>query len=411
MLPLQKRLNDRHLSLKIFRITSPALLFLLAYSVSAAQQPPPREGGGRGGPPPEAFTACETLAQGDVCTVEAPRGSLTGTCRADRRSDALICVPANRVRQDKALGDKALGDRPFGDGQKPLQADQNEGPQQRSMRVHSATQSNGLSQIYPANTPAIADNKFETQVEGEWRLIKANSISIHKTGIFPNPGNPNSISEQNFNIRIPASPVKTDTAKRVKVLGYALNGVSFDPGAGEFYRGDPSLGWQYEALSGAVALGIDANHAHVQPTGKYHYHGLPTGLMERLNVQADKQSPQIGWAVDGFPIYALYGVKDLDRDGEISKMKSSYRLKPGARPVGAGQPGGVYDGTFTADYEYVEGSGDLDACNGLVTITPDFPNGTYAYFLTENYPVVPRCVMGAMYDGNTGSTKARPSLQ
>ena len=38
----------------------------------------------------------------------------------------------------------------------------------------------------------------------------------------------------------------------------------------------------------------------------------------------------------------------------------------------------------------MEGSGDLDKCNGRFTITKDFPNGTYAYFLTENWPVIPR---------------------
>ena len=37
----------------------------------------------------------------------------------------------------------------------------------------------------------IADNEFEMRVEGEWRIIKANSISIHNTGEIPNPGNPN----------------------------------------------------------------------------------------------------------------------------------------------------------------------------------------------------------------------------
>ena len=197
-----------------------------------------------------------------------------------------------------------------------------------------------------------------------------------------------------MNIRIPAAPVKTETVTHVKVPGYALNGVSFDPGAGEFYKGDPSLGWQYEALSGAVTLGIDENHAHVQPSGKYHYHGLPTGLMERIDVDASEHSPQIGWAVDGFSIYALYGFKEFKVDGGIHEMTSSYRLKSGKRLEGSNQPGGVYDGTFTADYEYVEGSGDLDECNGRVTITPDFPNRTYAYFLTQDYPVVPRCVMG-----------------
>ena len=80
--------------------------------------------------------------------------------------------------------------------------------------------------------------------------------------------------------------------------------------------------------------------------------------------------------------------------GVVSELTSSYQLKEGARPNGADGPGGTYDGTFVQDYEYVAGSGDLDECNGRITVTPDFPDGTYAYFLTDDWPVIPRCVKG-----------------
>ena len=48
-------------------------------------------------------------------------------------------------------------------------------------------------------------------------------------------------------------------------FGIALNGVLFDPGTAEFFQRDRSSKWNYEALSGAVRLGLDQNHAHVQP--------------------------------------------------------------------------------------------------------------------------------------------------
>ncbi|MEM9312094.1 MAG: YHYH protein, partial [Pseudomonadota bacterium] len=57
-------------------------------------------------------------------------------------------------------------------------------------------------------------------------------------------------------------------------------------------------------------------------------------------------------------------------------------------------PGGAYDGTFIRDYEFVAGLGNLDECNGRFVRTPDFPDGTYAYFLTQRWPVVPRCYKG-----------------
>ena len=92
--------------------------------------------------------------------------------------------------------------------------------------------------------------------------------------------------------------------------------------------------------------------------------------------------------MDGYPIYALYGYKDPENpEAGIKKLTSSFQLKKGDRPY---PPGGKHDGTFSKDYEYVEGAGELDKCNGRFTITKDFPDGTYAYFLTENWPVIPR---------------------
>jgi len=53
-------------------------------------------------------------------------------------------------------------------------------------------------------------------------------------------------------------------------------------------------------------------------------------------------------------------------------------------------------GTFKQDWEYVEGSGDLDECNGRVGVTPEFPEGIYHYFATDTYPYFQRCLMGAL---------------
>ena len=39
-------------------------------------------------------------------------------------------------------------------------------------------------------------------------------------------------------------------------------------------------------------------------------------------------------------------------------------------------------GTYLQDYIYNEGTGDLDAYNGRLCVTPEYPSGTYAYFVT-----------------------------
>jgi len=144
-------------------------------------------------------------------------------------------------------------------------------------------------------------------------------------------------------------------------------------------------------------FGIDFNHAHVQPTGEYHYHGMPEKLLEKLN----KGQPMtlVGWAADGFPIYARYGYsKANDANSSIKVLTSSYRLK---LTPDAGRPAvSLYPlGTFRQDYEYVAGLGDLDECNGRSGVTPEFPTGIYYYAITTSYPYIQRCVKGTATGG------------
>ena len=49
-------------------------------------------------------------------------------------------------------------------------------------------------------------------------------------------------------------------------------------------------------------------------------------------------------------------------------------------------------GAFTQDWEYVEGLGDLDECNGRVGVTPEFPEGIYHYYANDTFPFVSRYV-------------------
>ena len=239
-------------------------------------------------------------------------------------------------------------------------------------------------------------------IEGELRVIRANGIPAHAVGTFPNTGNPNAIRPQNHEYRIPAKPVAgTERIPARPEFGIALNGVIFDAGTGEFWsptgrQFGGGSDWNYEALGGGVEFGIDMNNAHVQPTGKYHYHGIPTGLLEALGGETGiERMVHIGWAFDGFPIYGPYGHADAkDTTTEVRLLKSSYRLKTGARPTAPDGPGGVYDGKFTNDYEYVAGLGDLDESNGRFGPTPEFPEGTYYYVMTKEFPSVPRSYRG-----------------
>lgn len=241
-------------------------------------------------------------------------------------------------------------------------------------------------------TNASAAGVTRIHVENGYRTIESDGIPQHETGQFPNPGNPNRIREQNYHFRMPASPRKAGriTQLHLSPFGVAVNGVPFDPGAAEFWNNDRNSGWQYEALSGAVSLGVDDNNAHVQPSGAYHYHGMPTGLIERLQEQ---DAPLlIGYAADGFPIYGPMGYRQARQaDSGLVELTSSYQVRRGNRVRG---PGGRYDGSFVQDYEYVQGAGDLDECNGRTGVTREYPDGTYYYVVTNQFPFIPRCFMG-----------------
>ena len=245
----------------------------------------------------------------------------------------------------------------------------------------------------PAEVKPAFAGSVTIQVEGAVRTIRSNGIPDHPTGQFPNRGNPNTIGLQHYEFRMPADPKQAveTTPLRMQPFGVAVNGVVFDPGAAEWWNRDRNSGWQYEPLAGDGMLGVDRSHAHVQPNGAYHYHGIPTALVFALTDGKDKMA-LVGWAADGFPIYSPLGHADVkDAGSPLMMLTSSYRVKKGTRPGG---PGGVYDGTYVADYEYVAGSGDLDECNGRVSPTPEYPAGIYHYVLTEKFPFVPRMYRG-----------------
>lgn len=257
------------------------------------------------------------------------------------------------------------------------------------MRNHTATEAKDVP-LVKANRSVKGGEVTVKESRSEVR-IRANGIPTHAVGQFPNRGNPHKITAQRYSFEAEKAQA-ADMARAFGLsglFGVGLNGVPFDPGAAEFWKGNPNSGWQYEALGGAVKLGLDENHAHVQPSGAYHYHGLPWGLMKQLGWSKQKESPLIGYAADGFPVYAL----NATVDGKVAEMTSSYRLKPGQRPGGS-QPSGDHDGAFVQDYVYVHGSGSLDECNGAEVVTADYPQGTYAYFLTGDFPVIPRCLKG-----------------
>ena len=249
----------------------------------------------------------------------------------------------------------------------------------------------------------VAAPEVTTQDLGNVTEYYTNGIAPHATGTFPNGGNPNTIQTVFQTWNVPKVPEQTDSATEMATFGITLDGIKLERDTAESFQNEGV--WRYEAITPGLAqrqtdgarfqwLGTDCNNAHVQPTGVYHYHGLPEGLINRLGEGVDGATDMIagGFAADGFPFYLRYGYQDSnDPQSGLVAMRGSWMLRSGTRPSG---PGGPYDGTFREDWEYVEGSGDLDLCNGRFGVTPEYPAGIYHYYITDDYPYIPRCVFG-----------------
>ncbi|MEM7591387.1 MAG: YHYH protein [Cyanobacteria bacterium P01_A01_bin.83] len=158
---------------------------------------------------------------------------------------------------------------------------------------------------------------------------------------------------------IPVTPVSQTTPSEIgrggaRAIGVALNGITFDPPA-------PT-----EAILSAHTLApFDDCGGHINLHGGYHYHAH-TGCSTEVE-QSDNYAPMIGYALDGFPMYA-----HLDREG-----KEATNLD---------QCGGIYDEVRGYHYRVAdagsnsfincfkgesgckfEGDGDGQLCNATAT--------------------------------------------
>ena len=130
-------------------------------------------------------------------------------------------------------------------------------------------------------------------------------------------------------------------------------------------------------------------------------YNTPTEYTQNVQNQTT-HSPILGYAYDGNPIYGPYGYTDpVDPASGITRLLSGYVLA-GSRPDGPDT--GLYPlGTFIDDFTWTpsirSGKTELDANNGRFCVTPDYPDGTYAYFITvdaNEAPVFPY-ILGVNY--------------
>src|SRR3984957_4706595 len=266
--------------------------------------------------------------------------------------------------------------------------------------------------------------------------------------------------------RIPRNPTvpTTKTATGGGAIGYFVDGAamfnSWDAYSWSTVSNTDAQNitgyWNRDAYVNEGAS-FDPNNAH-QAGGQYHYHANPPALRYQLGDHVDfnsatkiyiestntpaKHSPILAWTSDGFPVYGPYGYSiSNDASSGIRRMISGYVLRNGqfgtdnlpvtgritipqwavrlfnvsSNQVGAPFTGihtnGCYmeDNDFLGDHGIAPGTNtyDLDEFNGRWCVTPEFPNGTYAYFVSINSngtPVFPYNIGRGFYGSPVGGT-------
>jgi hypothetical protein len=206
----------------------------------------------------------------------------------------------------------------------------------------------------------LPDPTVSATCDGDTVVVTSNGIPDF-TYVETSPGSP---GENNAEYLLPATPVVADQTTAVALLGavaIAINGVPiFGPTEGQ--------GGDVLATAGLLS----ECGGHNGPTG-YHFHLLGTSSTTDCLYSPDAVATGVtlvGWAFDGYPIYA---------SGDRST--SSYQLTD--------------DSLFATDtwaaHTYVEGSGDLDECNGRTD-----ESGNYAYYATSTFPYTVGCYRGVV---------------
>ncbi|MEO0508797.1 MAG: sulfatase-like hydrolase/transferase [Verrucomicrobiota bacterium] len=268
--------------------------------------------------------------------------------------------------------------------------------------------------------------------------------------------------------RAVGAPPAQKTLTGLGAIGYFVDGIAMfdsrdafsynnsegaDATPGGSFNGDGI--WNRDAYVNE-SVTFDPANAHQAGTN-HHYHANPPGLRHLLNDSVDydtsantytenfngQHSPILGWVSDGYPVYGPYGYSDplnslsmvrlmvsgfIKRDGTsgstnlntdgrtslpawavdvqgIGPALSSGEFGPG---VSVANPIGHYieDYAYLGDLGFTQGTDfDLDVHNGRFCVTPEFPQGTYAYFVsieTDGTPKFPYNIGRTYYGTPSG---------
>ena len=276
-------------------------------------------------------------------------------------------------------------------------------------------------QYVQGNSTPVAQNWLvnvqQVEYSNDFVYVSSKGIPAYAIGPYLD-GNPGGTGEVDYIFQIPRNPMPNTgniTTTRLGQIGVFINGVplfdwqdgaSYSVAQGRDVRGGPGGGgdgiWNRNAIL-AENIGFDCAKGH--PAGAaYHHHQNPQAFNADLALLSNicdvypsdglyvldsmMHSPLIGYAFDGYPIYGAYGYANaMDASSGIQRMEPSYQLRGDIGTVRNNGPAVNVDfplGWYYEDFEYVDELGDLDVHNGRFCVTPEYPNGIYAYFATVN---------------------------
>jgi len=318
-----------------------------------------------------------------------------------------------------------------------------QGPQVTSWLQNTTT----TGTYYMTGNSAAIDNGILVNCQlveysDDYVYVHTTGVPAYPTGPFQD-GNPSQATDQEAIYKIPLAPQPNTGDEQFTTpgtIGVFINGVSlydyrdgvaWNPITNDICGGPgnpPCPGgpgaehdWNRDAIP-AEMVGFDCSKAH-PAMGNYHHHQNPSAFNLDLQVLSDicnlydadglysidstTHSPLIGFAYDGYPIYGAYGYANNDGTGGVVRINSGYQVRSitsrTTAPDGSAVDNGpdvsttYFLGYFKEDYEFVMHPGEdeyLDKHNGRFCVTPEYPDGTYAYFATvdeqwnSTYPYV-----------------------
>lgn len=207
---------------------------------------------------------------------------------------------------------------------------------------------------------------------------------------------------------------------------YANEGVTFDPA----FAHQAMTSHHYHANAPAVRFAL-GDHVEFNATTK---------LYTESTAPVTTHSPILAWLADGLPVYGPYGYSaPMDEQSGLRRMIPGYVKRDGANgttnlaatgrttlPAWAARAqnrsatlpstvsgpavGSTFPlGNYLEDYDYLGDLGktqgsdfDLNESNVRFCVTPEFPNGTWAYFLTIEVNGTPKFpnLVGRYYYGS-----------